>query len=121
DGPTLRYWLEEWHRWDGTHFHVVSPNEIKAELIGCIKREFDRLARESKKVANRVTTGITGNAMAAAQNLCLLPASRYPSQPVWLGYEDEDLPDPREILPAKNGLIHLPALSEGREAIFSPT
>lgn len=119
--PTLRYWLEEWHRWDGTHYQAISPSEIKAELIGSIKAEFDRIAREDMKVALKVTTGVTANTMAAVQNLCLLSSKKCPSQPAWLGYEDEDLPDPREILPARNGLIHLPALSEGRDAVIEPT
>lgn len=119
--PTLRYWLEEWHRWDGTHYQIVPDTEVRAEINGCIKAEFDRIARESKKVAIKVTTGVTSNTMAAVQNLCLLQSRKCPSQPAWLGYEDEDLPDPKEILPARNGLIHLPALIEGREAILAPT
>lgn len=119
--PTLRYWLEEWHSWDAAHYQIVAPSEIKAELIGVIKAEFDRIATETKKVALKVTTGVVANALAALQNLCLLTAKKCPSQPAWLGYEDEDLPDPKEILPARNGLIHLQALSEGRDAVIEPT
>lgn len=119
--PILRYWLEEWHRWDGTHYQPISPSEIRAELVGAIKAEFDRIARETLKVVLKVTTGITANTLAAVQNLCMLSAKKCPAQPAWLGYEDEDLPDPREILPARNGLVHLPALSEGRDAVFAPT
>lgn len=119
--PTLRYWLEEWHRWDGTHYQIVPDSEIRAELNGCIKAEFDRIARETMKVAHKVTTGVTSNTMAAVQNLSLLSSSKVPSQPTWLGYQDEDLPDPKEVLPARNGLINLVALSEGRNPVIPPT
>jgi putative DNA primase/helicase len=118
---TLRFWLEEWHRWDGSHYRIVSPSEIRAELNGCIKAEFDRIAHGGKDLAKKVTTGVINNTFAAVQNLALLSSEKFPAQPTWLGVEDEDLPEPTEVLPAQNGLIHLPALIEGRDAIIEPT
>ena len=118
---TLRYWLEEWHEWRGDRYQIVSNAEVRARLVAHVKGAFDRTADEAGKFPAKVTTGIVANTIQALASLAVLPKYACPDQPAWLDFRHEDLPDPRQVIPARNGLIHLPALVEGREAILPPT
>ena len=46
---TLRYWREEFHRWDGGAYRPLPAKEVKAELATNVKAEFDRLNIEAQK------------------------------------------------------------------------
>jgi putative DNA primase/helicase len=65
----------------------------------------------------KVTTGILNNTMAALSGLTLL--SGRTQQASWL-VEKPPFPA-NEMLPMKNGLVHLPSLVDGRPAIMPPT
>ena len=119
--PTLRYWLEEWHRWDGQCYRIVAGTEIRAELVQHVKAELDQVATEVGKPPARVTTGLIGNVMQALTGLSLLSQSACANQPVWLDDSEDESPLPVEMIPARNGLIHLPALIEGRRGLIPST
>jgi hypothetical protein len=42
DGPTLRRHRAGWHLWEGAAYRLASDEEIKLDLTGAIKSEFDR-------------------------------------------------------------------------------
>jgi putative DNA primase/helicase len=135
----LYYWREEYHRWDRAAYRVVHGKEIRSELTGRIKREFDRLnlrdlaeyqrRREAAEgdgegggrnqgppEARKVTTKLLGDALQALNHLALLPGSA--ESPAWLG-GDEPFPA-AEVLACRNGLVHLPSLVEGRDPYMVP-
>lgn len=123
DGPTLVYWNEEWHRWDGTCFHVVPEKEVRAKLNAAIKTEFDRIALKKDSKAIPVLSGTVSNALDALKGMVLLELKTVPRQPAWVGKMEpgEDWPDPREVLPATNALIHLPSFVIGEPSLLRPT
>jgi putative DNA primase/helicase len=118
---TLRYWLEEWHRWDGQCWRIVPQVEIKAEVVAHVKDEFDTIATATGRPPRKVTTGVVGNTMQALTGLCLLSQRDCLAQPAWLGDTGEESADPHEVIPARNGLIHLDALVSGRQGLLEPT
>jgi putative DNA primase/helicase len=123
DGHTLRFWLEEWHRWDGRSWTTCAEKEVTAGLTGAIKAEFDRLGATNSGFVRPVTTRVVGNAMQALRDVALLSTRDCPRQPAWLGpFEPgEDLPDPFEVLPAANGLVHLPSFVAGVPCLLGLT
>ena len=125
---TLRFWREDWYRWDGTAYRIAPDKEVRGELTGSIKAEFDRLnlislrSHDNGKAPPKVravTTKLVGNVMNALSDMALLRARDCPSVPGWL------TPNPRwpasEILPTRNSVVHLPSLVEGRPSTMEPT
>lgn len=115
DGPTLLYWNEEWHRWTGLVWKVIPGKEMAAEVTAAIKEEFDGIAARSGEDAVKVTVPLVNNTLQALRGMCLLSVASVFSQPAWIGFRDagEDLPPPREILPASNLMIHVPSFVDG--------
>jgi putative DNA primase/helicase len=130
---TLRSWNGDWYRWDGAAYRPLAEAEVRAGLTRAIKAEFDRLnlleritplatkqpppdqpaapAREPN--ARKVTTAVVGNALQALRSLTLIPSVVTP--PAWLNGEGPFAAG--EVLAAKNGLVHLPSLLEGRDCL----
>jgi putative DNA primase/helicase len=125
---TTRFWNDDWYRWDGVAYRQVPEAEIRAGLTKKSKEEFDRLnvkeqviaaapdeergtERAGPRRAQKVTTTLVGNALQALRSETFVPSDIEP--PAWLG---EEGPVPaKEVLVARNGLVHLPTLMEGRE------
>jgi putative DNA primase/helicase len=125
--PALVYWREEHHRWDGRAYRPVPPKEVRAELNGRIKQEFDRLnvlaikqweangqANDKgdpvpKPAARKVNARLTSDTDQAISSLALLPGSVDP--PTWLdGSKTEVARYPAgEMVACRNGLFHLPS------------
>jgi putative DNA primase/helicase len=144
---TVRYWREEYHRWDGSAYRALPAKEVKAELATSVKAEFDRLNIEAQKqrrkqqekeaanesddgadgkgkkkkqaleAAGKVTTRLVADVTQALSGVCLLPSSV--ERPTWLSPTPEW--DAAEILACKNGLIHLPSLVAGKDYRIDPT
>jgi putative DNA primase/helicase len=130
---TLRHWNGDWYRWDGAAYRPVPEAEVRAGLTRTIKAEFDRLnllerltplvpkkepADEPKAPAcepnaRKVTTAVVGNALQALRSVTLIPSVVAP--PAWLSGEGPFAGG--EMLAAKNGLVHLPSLLEGRDCL----
>ena len=146
DLDALRFWREQYHRWDGAAYRVLPIKEARAELTECVKAEFNRLNIEAQKrrrkqeaeaaqgdggtdgkakakkktgaeTAEPVTTVLIANVAQALNGLCLLPSSVEP--PAWLTPESEWAA--AEVLACKNGLVHLPSLVAGKDAMIRPT
>jgi putative DNA primase/helicase len=125
-GLTLRFWREEWHRWDGTAYRVAPDKEVRGELAGTVKAEFDRLNLKAQALANGkppkvrpVTTKLVANVTLALTDLALLRARDCPQTPAWLC---EDPPWPAgEVLPCRNALVHLPSLVERKPCTRLPS
>jgi putative DNA primase/helicase len=125
---TVRCWNGDWYCWDGPAYRQVPETDVRAGLTRAIKGEFDRIsvldqviaavpggeegrAGDGRLRARKVTTTLVGNALQALKSETFVRGDVEP--PAWLGGEG---PAPaRELLVARNGLVHLPALMEGRE------
>jgi putative DNA primase/helicase len=126
----LRFWREEWHRWNGNCYRIVPDAEIKAETTDVIKEEFDRAniwaikeweANDHcdlqtgklipKPIAKKVTKSLLTNVAQVLQALTILPGTV--ESPSWIS---EPAPFPAsEILATKNSLIHLPSYVRGSD------
>jgi putative DNA primase/helicase len=109
-GQTLRWWREQFHRWQDGAYRTLPDKEVKAELSQRIKREFDDLSRVAPaSAAGKVTTRLLGDVMQALMGMTMLPGSV--EHPVWLGGNG---PFPAgEVLAFPNTLLHLPSWAEG--------
>jgi putative DNA primase/helicase len=145
---TLRYWREEYHRWDGAAYRPLPSKEVRAELATSVKSEFDRLnieaqkrrrkaeaeegkdksddgdakGKEKKKKQALEATGKVTTRLIADVTQALAGVCLLPSsveRPAWLNPNPEW--DAAEILVCKNGLIHLPSLVAGKDYRIDPT
>ncbi len=138
DGRALHCWREEWGKWDGTAYRTVPDKELKAQLCGRIKTEFDRLNKAAiakweeaegvddkgkpvpKPVARKVTTRLTSDVQHALASLALLPSTL--ETPAWIGEPEFRAPFPAaEVLACHNALVHLPGVSIGQDYQIKPT
>jgi putative DNA primase/helicase len=111
-GPTLRYWDEEWWTWSDAHWNVIADKELQCEITAFCKAEFDAAA--DGKAAKAVTSRTISNVLLALGSLLVLTHRNVPEQPAWI---DIDGPPPRQCIACRNGVIHLPTLmTAGPEA-----
>jgi putative DNA primase/helicase len=130
----LRYWNDGFWIWDGSAYRAASMREITAQLNMTIRAEFDRLYNAAMKVwtarrpgkddkpppsPRKVTRTIVADALQALQGLSLLTVAKCPTMPAWLDEDLEKLWPAAELLPAKNGLHHLPTLVAGKQGYSS--
>ena len=122
---TLRFWREEWHRWDGTAYRIFPDKELRAELTESAKAELDRLNIIAQKLAHdgkpppavrKVTGRLIADVAHALASLTVLPARI--EAPAWIGVDGPFSAD--EFLACRNGLVHLPSLVAGKEH-FTPS
>lgn len=126
---TLVRWQDEFHRWDGSAYRVVSDEQVQGEVVACIKREFDHLnllaqatwekgdKKEDCPTVTQVTRALVANVTQALGSITLLD-SRI-RQPSW---REEDPPcQPETILACRNGLLDLGAFFEGVTRLLPPT
>jgi putative DNA primase/helicase len=124
---TLRHWNGDWYCWDGAAYRPLAEAEVRAGLTRTIKAEFDRLSVANQLVAaavgadegadrrsaRKVTTTLVSNALQALRSATLIPGALSP--PAWLNGEGPFAAG--DVLAAKNGLVHLPSLLEGRDCL----
>lgn len=126
DGNTLAFWRDEWYQWRGSHWATVARSDMDAAINGSSRRHFEALQREYQRRANegdldelpklgRVTTSLVANVGAALRQLTILRGIQEP--PAWIGGAG---PEPREIIAAANGLLHLPAFVAGQPDAIRP-
>ncbi len=136
DGLMLRFYKDEFLRWEGAAYRPVPTKEVNAHLNGTAKTKFDGANKfaieqwlmrgernELGKVcpmpqAKKVGTRLIGDVNQALTGLTLLKSSIEPA--AWL---NENPPfDARETIPCRNALVHLPSLADGKSAaIVKPT
>jgi P4 family phage/plasmid primase-like protien len=106
DGPTLRFWNDEFHAWRDGRWRPCSEREINGAIASFCKSEF----RERPEKA--VGTRLVGNVALALRGMVTVPLHDVPEQPAWLDSGDAELPDPAECLPTRSEIVHLPTLLE---------
>jgi putative DNA primase/helicase len=134
-GSTLIFHRNEFWCWDGTCYRPMDEEELTAGLTACTKAEFDRInpvevqeweARGRKDRANRpsgppetrkVTRVLLANVAQALKGMGIVPSRLDP--PAWL-IEDPPFPA-NEVIPCRNGLLHLPSFLQGKPALHKST
>ena len=106
--PRILNWSDLWWRWENGRYVELTTGEVQADLVRYANQHLKML--QSRDIANFLL-------QLAAQ--ATIPSSSEP--PGWLG--EPVMPwRPRDILVAKNGLIHLPTLvAGGRDYLLPPT
>jgi putative DNA primase/helicase len=124
---TLKFWRDEWPRWDGIAYRLIPEKELRAEVTEVVKREMDRLNLIAQKIAaakgeppptvRKVTGRMITDVAHALASLTVFPGRT--EAPTWIG-PPGNWPA-GEILACRNGLVHLPSLVARREYIRPPT
>lgn len=113
---TLSYWRGEFHSWDGCRYTTKGDKEFRPKVNRTVRRELEAVHRVRLEAARqsadgelprmtKVTDSLVGNTLAALQGMALV--TDVADSPAWINGAVG--PDPRELVPARNGLIHLPA------------
>jgi putative DNA primase/helicase len=102
----------------------MSTDNLESRVSQAVKREFDNLSIQAqqtgfvgKVTALKVTRSLIGNVMLALRGMVEIDDSL--TQPCWLGEPCEW--DARDVFIAKNGIIHLPSLADGRDFLMEHT
>lgn len=109
---TLRYWRDQWYRWQGGAYQVTSDRELRAHLTQSAKAELNRINFLASKApiedakrphVGKVTQRLVGDVVNALASLTILPSTLEP--PVLLC---DDAPIAAlEALPFRNGILVL--------------
>jgi len=139
-GIGLRFWRDEFYIWDGHVYHCVPTGEIRSRVARLLAIEFERIhdraveeARLSRRPAPRpipVTSRLVGDVLQALASLVMVRVRDVPNQPAWLPPRPDQteaalVPGPawlaRDMLPARNALVHLPSLMTGQIRTLPPS
>jgi putative DNA primase/helicase len=108
----LRFWRGGFWRWNAGRYEDLASPELRASVIQFLNRSHRNL-----------TSAITTNVVDQVKAQSILAGAAEP--PTWLGQRpmlDAQMPWPAaDVVVAKNGLIHLPSLVEGRAHFHAPT
>jgi putative DNA primase/helicase len=124
-GHKLRYWQDDFYEWPGPAYLLLPRSDLRSRIGRAIKTILDQdyLQRqggggdEDPRPVPRVTAPLITDVEAALAACCLVPHTV--EQPAWL---DGAGPFPaREVLLARNALVHLPSLVSGRPCLLPPT
>jgi putative DNA primase/helicase len=115
DGPTIRWWNDEWHVWRGRRWVPTSDRELAGRLAGHCRAELDRSG------GGKVSRALVSNVALALQGLVQVDLADVPEQPAWLPPTGADDPDPGAILNTASGVVDLPALLAGSPAAVRPS
>jgi putative DNA primase/helicase len=132
-GMMLRFWREEWHRWDGSAYRIVPEKELRAELTKSAKAEMDRINLEDQRgakgkggkgkddkgppVARKVTGRMIADTAHALASVTVLPSRL--EAPAWIAKYGPF--NAGEVLVCHNGLVHLPSYVRGGDYFRKPT
>lgn len=128
--PTLAYWHSEFYHWTGARWEPRDRSTWHASVNLATRAHFEAVYDANVAAARRgegdindvprkgkVTRQLVSNVIAAIEAQTSVDLE---SAPAWIGSHVG--PAASEIVPARNGLVNLPALAEGRpDAIIPPT
>lgn len=124
DGLTLRFWRDEWNRWDGSAYCVLPDGELRAELTASVKAEMDRqnlldmamvVGDKPPPTVHKITKGMIGNVELALGSMTVLPG--LVDAPGWLTGRTATR---RNLIALSNGLLDLDALFADNADVLLP-
>jgi putative DNA primase/helicase len=105
---TLHYTNGTTYVWNQSHYAVMPDDRLRSELYAFFelghKRVQDRESKHWALLPFKPTKGIINSTIDALRGRIYIEAT----PPCWLS-RNEDLPDPRELVVAKNGIVDMTA------------
>ena len=123
---TLAYWRENFYQWIGTHWQKVKITEritrgIITHFAGLQQEAMKRFEAgdiDSLPRMGKFSTALAGNVKAVIQMMCYV--EELTDAPTWVANDIEGgLPNPSQIVSAKNGLVNLPGFLAGEPDAIS--
>jgi len=124
---TLRYWRNEWYKYDGTCYRKIDTDELKAKVGQAVREEFERIAAEEyaeweasgdgdpPKVRN-VGQALISNVLFATAQLCILSGTVELN--TWIG--GDGLNSTHRFVALRNGILDIDALLAGEPDHLKP-
>lgn len=103
--PTMQHYRGTFWRWDGACYRDADTDSVRAHIWRYLD-EARRYGKEGEILAFQPIRATVENTTSAFKAVCNLPGNI--EAPSWLG-DAAGMPAPGELLPVKNGLLHLPS------------
>jgi len=128
---TLRFWRQQWYRWDGAAYRNLPADELHSELTQFAKREFDHSYRveaaeaaksakgQPKPTVRKVTKRLVADVENALKGAAMLSSAL--EAPAWIDQDRSGLAPASEMMICSNTLLHLPSWAHGKESTFKLT
>jgi P4 family phage/plasmid primase-like protien len=108
DVCTLRFHMDDWHKWQTGRYVTVLPSEIRAEVVNYLNTR-----------CHHLSSGVVNNVLDQLRAKTLLPFGYTP--PCWVKTPEGLSWDPAAVLSCKNGLLYLPDFADGEPALIPAT
>ena len=127
---TLKFWMGSFRKWRMAWWETRGGETFGSGIVAGMRKYFEELYREKlmkyeagdldkPPVMGRVTTGLTASVVAALKSQCTLDESEVPEAPAWInGATPVDV---CELVPAANGIVHLPSFIAGKPDAIRPS
>jgi putative DNA primase/helicase len=129
----LRYWHQQWWRWDEGAYRAREEAELRALVWGDLEAEFERLAAakakekptqqengktgpKKRKKVRKVNTALVSNVLEAMTHPTLVDGTV--EQPGWLGTKKKG--ESNNFLAMQNGLVDVEKLLRGEPEVLQP-
>ena len=116
---TLRFYQGQYWRWKDLRYQTISKDQLRAEVTGAVKRDFDQQAGKGPKDKRpmHVSSSLVTNVLQAVSSLTLVSGDL--EQPILLNPNGHQYAN---LVSMANGLLDLDGLFEGKTpAVRRPT
>lgn len=122
---TLRYWRNEWYKYDGTCYRKIDTDELKAKVGQAVREEFERINAEELAVFDgdgeppnirNVGHALISNVLFATAQLCILSGTVEFN--TWIDGPHRD--DEHRYVALQNGILDIDALLAGKSDYLKP-
>lgn len=110
---TMHHYRGTYWRWDGACYRDADPDSVQAMIWGYLDNA-QRYGKEGELLPFQPSRTTIDNVASAFRAVCNLPGNV--EAPAWLD-DGSGRPAPHELMPVRNGLLHLPS---GRLTAPSP-
>lgn len=124
---TLRFWRNEWYKYDGQCYRKIDLDELKAKVGQSIKEEFDRVnayelanwsSDKKPPTVRNVSQGLVANVIFATAQMCLLSGTVELNS--WIDGPCKSNGGNRRYLAMRNGILDVDALLAGESDYLKP-
>ena len=113
DVPRLRFWRNTFYVWTQGAYREVQSSEVRARLIRHLNKSYCRLG-------SRIISDVVDQVKAQSILSFTIDPPAWMCEPPVFADRTECWPND-DVLVARNGMIHLPSLIEGRDHHLDPT
>lgn len=117
----LRYYRDQWWKWDGSIYRVISDTELEAKVWAATVDYFGvqhKIDDRGEDYPRHVTNSTITNVVKAMRSLCLVNATA--QMPCWVG--DDASSRPSTCITVDNGILDVDAHLRGeKDCLIPPT